>query len=356
MSVYNGANYLKEAVESILNQTFSEFEFIIIDDGSKDETWDILNNYASSDYRIKLIKNRINIGLTRSLNKGLVVARGKYIARQDHDDFSEPTRLEKETQYLDMHDSTVLVSCNYDIINSEGKIVKRTDLRNDTSTIYWNLIFYNYLGGHSQVMFRRDPVLKIGGYSESLPYAQDYDLWLRLSKFGHISILPEILLKYRIHDKRVTSTAGDTQFECVLNISASRIADLTGRRPELLEVQSIWSFWCLVYESELQHTSLSTNISIQLTIRKIFKAFIAEHQFNKSIVTTQSVRAIRNIIAKRCLNWSRSVSTKKHKIWAWLIMLAAYIYWLRFDLIKILINKIYSLYIKNIFENRSHPV
>src|SRR5688572_1551532 len=115
MSVYNGASYLPESVESILAQTFTDFEFIIIDDCSVDETPQILNTYAQGDSRIRIIRNPENKGLTASLNIGLAEAQGKYVARQDADDISLPQRFEKQIQSLEGNPKSVLASSNIGI-------------------------------------------------------------------------------------------------------------------------------------------------------------------------------------------------------------------------------------------------
>src|SRR5687768_10604451 len=121
MSVYNGARYLSQSIESILAQTFSDFEFIIIDDCSSDSTPQILNEYARQDSRIRIIRNSENKGLTASLNIGLTQAQGRYIARQDADDISLPQRFEKQIHYLEAHPETIVVSSNIGIIDNTGQ-------------------------------------------------------------------------------------------------------------------------------------------------------------------------------------------------------------------------------------------
>ena len=103
MSVFNGASYLGEAIDSILDQSFKDFEFIVIDDGSQDNTWEVLSDYAGKDSRLVLHRNKNNLGLTKSLNKGLNLARGEYIARMDADDISLSGRLEAQVNFLDTH-------------------------------------------------------------------------------------------------------------------------------------------------------------------------------------------------------------------------------------------------------------
>ncbi len=121
MSVYNGDKYLREAIESILNQTFTDFEFIIVNDGSTDNSLEIIESY--DDERIKTINNKKNIGLTKSLNKALKFAKGKYIARQDADDVSLPNRFEKQVEYLDSHPEVALVGTSVYLIDENGKII-----------------------------------------------------------------------------------------------------------------------------------------------------------------------------------------------------------------------------------------
>ena len=121
MSVYNGEKYLQEAIDSILEQTFKDFEFLIINDGSTDKTGEILESYH--DLRIKIINNEKNIGLTKSLNKGLKLARGEYIARQDADDISMPERLEKEVEFLETHQDYAVVGAFAKIINKNSEIL-----------------------------------------------------------------------------------------------------------------------------------------------------------------------------------------------------------------------------------------
>ena len=122
MSVYNGEKYLSQSVESILNQTYENFEFVIIDDGSTDNSYSILKQYASQYSQIVLIKNEKNLGLTKSLNLGLKIAKGKYIGRQDADDVSHPERLEREIEFLEDHLDHAAVGTFVKILDKDGNI------------------------------------------------------------------------------------------------------------------------------------------------------------------------------------------------------------------------------------------
>jgi len=203
MSVYNGEKYLKEAIDSILGQTFKDFEFIIINDGSTDKTREILESY--NDPRIKLINNKKNIGLTKSLNKGLRLARGEYIARQDSDDFSMPERLEKEVLFLDHNENIALVGTYYYMINEKGKILNTIKPSIKNEEIKSKLLNGNQFG-HGSVMFRKKCIQEVGYYREEAGPVEDYDLWLRISDRYNIANIPVPLYKWRINVKSVSVT------------------------------------------------------------------------------------------------------------------------------------------------------
>lgn len=243
MAVYNGAPYLRQAMESILNQTFSNFEFIIVDDGSTDGTWDILTEYVNRDQRIVLVPNKENTGLTKSLNKGLELAKGEYVARQDADDVSLPERFEKQVALLDKHPEVVLVSCDIEVINSEGCPVKKHQRACDSDLVAWYLLFYNYVAGHSQVMFSQKSAMNLGGYSENYYCCQDYELWCRLIKVGKVVILPEVLLQQRIHTKSISAKKKLEQEAYTLIQVRHNIKQLLGEEISLEEAKDLKWFW-----------------------------------------------------------------------------------------------------------------
>jgi len=193
MSVYNGGEFLAEAIESILSQTFGDFEFIIIDDGSTDSSEKIIKDF--DDPRVRLI-SRGNKGLTYSLNEGLKLARGGYIARQDADDISLPTRLEKEVTYLDSHPDVGLVGTNYIVMDETGKELVKTNMFNHPDDLSLALLITNQYG-HGSVMFRRDLLPTIKGYDADVGTVEDYDLWIRISCISKIANLEEHLYKWR---------------------------------------------------------------------------------------------------------------------------------------------------------------
>ena len=210
MSVHNGQAYLREAVDSILGQTFADFDFIIVDDGSMDETADILRAYAAADSRIKLIVNAQNIGLTRSLNKAIRRAEGQYIARMDADDIALPLRFERQMQYLKDAPEVGLLGTAYYEVNQRGRIIGERVFPATNGELQKILIKYNPFF-HSSVMIRRRVLDEVGLYDENIPMAQDYDLWFRIAGATEIGNLSELLMKRRYAKENISISKGDEQ-------------------------------------------------------------------------------------------------------------------------------------------------
>jgi len=218
MSVYNGARYLAEAIDSILGQTFADFEFIIIDDGSTDATNDILRTY--SDARICVLHNPKNLGLTRSLNHGLSVAQGEYVARMDADDISLPERLQKQVSFLDAHPMTAMVGSAYYQIDANGSLIGTATLPCDYQDIKEQLL-YRCCFCHGATMFRRNAVRQVGNYREEFYAAQDWDLWVRLNEDYQLANLPDILYKLRIGTHSISVQKRNIQRRAAQSISES---------------------------------------------------------------------------------------------------------------------------------------
>ena len=210
MPVYNGEHYLREAVESILDQTFTDFEFIIVDDGSTDNTWQILQSYAASEPRIVLVRNETNVRVARSLNKGLGLARGEYIARMDADDVSLPERLAKQVAFLDESPDVGVVGCAIHVIDADGSPMRIVRYPTMHALLLWSLCFSTPIA-HPTVVFRRAVVERVGGYDDALLANQDRDLWQRLSSVTHFANLPDVYLLYRWHPDQVSRRHADIQ-------------------------------------------------------------------------------------------------------------------------------------------------
>lgn len=208
MSVYNSARYLAEAIDSILNQTFSDFEFIIVNDGSTDVSREIIQSY--SDKRIRLIDNVINLGLPASLNKGMALSRGTYIARMDADDVALPNRLSSQIDFMGYAQNVDICGSWYEFFGDWEKVVKPPV---DHQDIKGTLFFKNCIA-HSTVCIRKSSFEKSGlSYDEAYRYAQDYELWCRLVNSLVFANMPKILLKYRVHILQARERHGKKQDE-----------------------------------------------------------------------------------------------------------------------------------------------
>lgn len=207
MPVYNGEKYLRESIDSILNQTFQDFEFLIIDDGSSDRSLEIIKSYQ--DNRIRIIKNAKNLGISQSLNNGLNLAKGDYIARMDCDDISLPNRFYTQVNFLNRNSEVVVVGSYMDLIDPEGYKTKQQYLYPLTNeNIIYSMLYSNPMG-HPSVMFRREEVIKVGGYRLKKEWnnlsTEDYDLWLRLATHSYkLANIPEVLICYRDHPHSLT--------------------------------------------------------------------------------------------------------------------------------------------------------
>lgn len=205
MPVYNGEKYLREAIESILKQTFKDFEFLIINDGSTDKTSEIINSF--SDPRIILAPNEKNQGLIFSLNKGLDLAQGEYIARMDADDISLPERLEKQINFMDANPEVVVGGTWVKNIGHKNFIGKYYTEHNQIKA---NLLFNSSLA-HPTVMIRN--IFKNHNlfYDEKYKHAEDFDLWTRAADLTKFTNLPLVLLSLRRHDENISQTQNQAQ-------------------------------------------------------------------------------------------------------------------------------------------------
>jgi len=199
LSVYNDEKYIGESIDSILDQTFKDFELLIVDDCSTDGTVDVIRKYKDS--RIRLVVNKKNVDITRSLNKGLKLARGKYIARLDSDDVSIPKRLEKQFNFLEDNKDYAAVGSRTEYIDGDGNHIGYWKQEISAEEIFYALSYRCCLTS-SSMMFNRETVSKIGNYDESSSHAEDYEIFYRISRKHKIYVIPEYLIKYRIRENQ----------------------------------------------------------------------------------------------------------------------------------------------------------
>ncbi len=217
MSVYNGEAYLKEAVSSVINQTFKNFELIVINDCSTDSTAEILNEFKAVDNRIKVYTNEVNLKLPSSLNKAISLCQGKYIARMDADDICLPERLEKQFEFMENNPDVSMSSVRFMTLKNGVYASGGAGGRRDNKSLCAMLLVMNPIL-HPGVIARAE-VLKELNYDTSLTCTEDLELWIRLAMNNKkMAILDECLLIYRLHDKQITSTTLERQHKEVLGI------------------------------------------------------------------------------------------------------------------------------------------
>lgn len=207
MPVYNGERFLREAIESILNQTFTDFEFLIINDGSTDRSVEIINSYK--DPRIRLVHNERNIGLVPTLNKGLDLSRGQYIARMDCDDISLPDRLQKQVAYMDANSDIDICGTWFRHFGKTGE--STIFLPENHEDIKCGLLFYTPMA-HPSIIIRKNKLLGNNLYYDpTYNNAEDYELWVRSLEYLKFHNIGKTLLLYRLHDKQVGCREYDKQ-------------------------------------------------------------------------------------------------------------------------------------------------
>lgn len=201
MPVYNGAQYLKDAIDSVLAQTFTEFEFLIVNDGSTDNSLQIIESY--NDKRIKVLSQE-NQGVSAALNAGLNAASGDFIARTDCDDICKPDRLEKQINFLINNPDFILVGSDADYVDKDGVFAFHYQNIGHTNEEIQERIHHHCPFIHSAVIYNKEAVISIGGYDENAYLFEDYFLWIKLVKAGKVANIKEPLMIIRFNPSSVT--------------------------------------------------------------------------------------------------------------------------------------------------------
>ena len=291
MPVYNGEKYLKESIESILNQSFNDFELLIINDKSIDRTEEIIKECAGKDDRIRLIQNQNQKGLPGALNTGLAAARGYYIARADADDINRPYRLKMEYEFLETHPQICIVGGGYAPFNENGH---RMNIFHPASSIEiaWRFISNTYFC-HPSVMFRREIIEDIGGYPDV--GAEDFAFFSKIIRQYRCANLKKILIQYREHQTNYSITAKDRVRESVKNTFKENYLYYMGN----LEYSEI--FYQYQAENKLNIKNLfiinAINFHILNKIRNQYNFSLLHIEFLRMIVFLQikNIRAAINI-------------------------------------------------------------
>lgn len=255
LPVYNAERYLRDSVQSVLDQTFRDFELIAVNDGSTDRSLEILESFARDDSRIRIV-SRSNTGIVGALNDGLRECAGALIARMDADDISLPQRFAQQVKYLQEHADCVLVGSRVLLIDPDGAPIRPWVDQLDHETIDRAHLDREWPVVHPAVMMRREAVERVGGYRQRYATLEDLDLFLRLAEVGKLANLPEILLHYRQHFSSICHLHSDRQSairDAILEETAERRgSEKPAKVPgpparQKSEAHRLWAWWALEY-------------------------------------------------------------------------------------------------------------
>ncbi|CAN5905267.1 hypothetical protein BH11BAC7_BH11BAC7_28420 [soil metagenome] len=279
--VYNAAEFVKDSVDSILAQTYRDFEIVIINDGSTDNSLAVIE--CIQDVRIKIF-SQPNAGIAAALNKGIALSKGRYIARQDADDISLPLRFEKQVKFLEEHTDYGLIGAYAEIIDRSGKVTDRF-LKHATTNmklqydLLWNTPFV-----HPSLMIRKECFEKAGGFYTGKDLFEDYDMWSKIALYYKIANLPDILLQYRELSTGLSFTTSNSN-DRIIN---QRRKNIAARFPSLEKE--------IVDGLALSGTA-RTRISSLAQLKRVYKMIIAH--FESEGATTEELAAIRKDLAER---------------------------------------------------------
>lgn len=283
--------YISRAIDSILSQTLEDFELIVLNDGSTDQTADILAAYAQQDQRIVVVHNAKNIGLIRTLNKGLEIAQGIFVARQDADNYSTPTRLAEQVSYLEQHSHIGLVGTRVFVIDDHKQTVSNNIYPYfvlPSALIPWELLFYPYFS-HDTIIARRDLLLQVGGYRLDRIHAEDYDLWCRLSRVTQLAILPNIRGYLYKNPEGVSQKFADAQNKTCKQIICDAMSELLSKSISLTDAHimfqiartAILSTADEMHRCEILLSQLHTAYLKKFALTEQEKAFMEANLTNK---------------------------------------------------------------------------
>ena len=289
MSVFNGEAHLGAAIESILNQSFANFEFIIVNDGSNDSSGAILASYAARDWRLRILDQN-NTGLAQALRNGIALVRAPLIARMDADDLSLPVRFERQIAELHKRSELAAVTCPIEQFYDDGtvKMIARTATSEPTIPLY--LAFFNPIGGHGQVMFRKSAYHQAKGYDPNYNLAEDYDLWSRLVDYGGFGVIDEVLYQYRVGHGSLTDKNKQRQVEMTTLVSRREYELLTDNPLDRRIAQALIDFW---WARKPENTPIRDTVAASLAMDRAINSFFCK---NNELATLEP--EVRRSIAK----------------------------------------------------------
>ena len=280
MPVYNGEKYLREAVESILAQTFRNFELIAVDDGSTDGSASILAGYRQQDERIVILTHSKNQGIVSALNRGLEIAQGKYIARMDADDVSLPERFERQVEFLETHPQVGVLGSEAIFMDSQGQDIARMAQTHDDLSIRWTSLLANVFF-HPTVMFRRAVLTEFNlGYQPGLQSGQDYDLWVHMLEHTQGANLDQPLVRYRVTAESISSQYKQEQMVNHNQISFAYIQRLF---PEIRFTPAEHALLVAAFTGRLSSSQSRQRPSLVRCYLELWCAFVERYRGNPAL-------------------------------------------------------------------------
>lgn len=287
MSCYNGSRWLRESIESVLAQTLDDFEFILVDDGSTDESWNIIQTYSDKDERIVSISKK-HTGLADSLNVGIKKASGAWIARLDVDDICEPTRLEEQKQFVKTHPNVILLGTGYVEIDERGHRIKKNLYPRNHNKLVQHLRQLQRFFPHSSAFFKREIAEFSGLYNPIFKKSQDWELWLRLAELGEIACLNNCLVRIRTHSEQISNSISDIS-QPVYSTAATICYYLRTHSfpdPSSKNDDSTWQTFLLWVKKRMIEEELFERRKVWLDARTQY--FAAQNRFVSSIYFARS--------------------------------------------------------------------
>ena len=236
--VYNGARYLEETIESVLGQSFTDFEYLLIDDASTDESKQVMQAYEAKDPRIVLLSNSTNLGGPATRNRGMAMARGEYIAVLDQDDLAYPHRLAQSTAFLDRHPIIDFMGAWHHFMDVEGNIFRTHCPAPIPAVIDCNQLFMPYIT-HMTWMFRKKLLDVVKGYDPDHALVDDYEMLSRIRQVTQLGVLQTIVGAYRHHDDTASVRRKDAQFQDSIRVSQRIIKQMVGMDVDLQDIARI---------------------------------------------------------------------------------------------------------------------
>ena len=275
MAVYNGQRYVRQAIDGILAQSFRDFEFVIVDDGSTDSTPLILDEYV--DARIVRLRHAVNRGLIAALTTGLDAARGEFVARQDADDISNPERLRIQVEFLRLGPDVTVVGSDSIFESEEGGVPTTRTVERDPLRIAWILLFYCPLT-HSSIMFRREVIKQLGGYGDGDLFVEDFALWARVTRSSKVASTGHALVIRRRPPESITEMHGSEMSRAARRVSLQNLQWVSGASVATDQLDALQAFCgnrSLSLEDVLGFETAGTR-DLPVTVGRVFDQFWAK--------------------------------------------------------------------------------